>query len=352
MSKSNVLLISSSRFGDHETPTGHPEQPARAMVMTRVADRWRSGGGRVVEPTPVDTVTLARVHEAAYLEEIASVSGRRVQLDADTYASPDTEIVARLAAGAAVAGVGYALEQHSPAMAFVRPPGHHAERDRAMGFCLYNNVAVAAAHALSRGLERVVVIDYDVHHGNGIQSIFYDDPRVLYISTHQYPFYPGTGAASEIGNGAGAGFTFNIPLEAGAGDADLDLMFRRLVLPVTMAFQPQLVIVSAGFDAHVDDPLGGMHMTVDGYGTLTRLIYRLALEHCDGRVVIVTEGGYHLPALESCLEEILVVTGEQIHDLQEILPVSGPTDVAEAALGPILLAQTPYWPSISTSTQL
>ena len=352
MSKSNLLLISSSRFGGHETPTGHPEQPARATVMTRVADRWRSSGGHVVEPTPIETVDLVRVHEAGYLAEIASTSGRRVQLDADTYASPDTEIVARLAAGAAVAGVSYALDQHSPAMAFVRPPGHHAERDRAMGFCLYNNAAIAAAHALSRGLERVVVIDYDVHHGNGIQSIFYDDPRVLYISTHQYPFYPGTGAASEIGNGAGTGFTFNIPLEAGAGDADLDLMFRRLVLPVTMAFQPQLVIVSAGFDAHVDDPLGGMRMTVDGYGTLTRLIYRFALEHCGGRFVIITEGGYHLPALEACLEEMLVVGAEQDLDLQEIMPVPGATEVAKAALGPILLAQTPYWPSISASAAL
>ena len=349
MSKSNVLLISSSRFGDHETPTGHPEQSARATVMSHVAERWRSSGGRVVEPTPVDTAVLARVHEAAYLEEISSVNGQWVQLDGDTYSSPETEVVARLAAGAAVAGVGYALDQHNPAMAFVRPPGHHAERDRAMGFCVYNNVAVAAAHALSRGLDRVVVIDYDVHHGNGIQSIFYDDPRVLYISTHQYPFYPGTGAASEVGNGVGAGFTVNIPLEAGAGDADLDLMFRRLVLPVTMAFQPQLVIVSAGFDAHVDDPLGGMRMTVDGYGTLTRLIYRLALEYCDGRVVIVTEGGYHLPALEACLEEMLIVIASQARDLEEILPVPGSTDVAEAALGPILLAQTPYWPSISTS---
>lgn len=249
-------------------------------------------------------------------------------------------------------GVDYALEQDQPAVAFVRPPGHHAERNRAMGFCVYNNAAVAATHALSHGLERVVVIDYDVHHGNGTQSIFYDDPRVLYISTHQYPFYPGTGAVSEIGNGAGTGFTFNIPLEAGAGDADLDLMFRRLVLPVTQEFQPQLIILSAGFDAHVDDPLGGMQMTVDGFGTLTRLICRLALEHCDGRFFAITEGGYHLPALEACLEELLVVTVEQARDLEEVLPVSGSIDVAEAALGPILVAQTPYWPSISTSRQL
>ena len=349
MSKSDVLLISSSRFIDHETPTGHPEQPARAVVMTRVADRWRSNGGRVVEPTPVETAALARVHQEAYLAEIASTGGRRVQLDPDTYASPETEVVARLAAGAAVSGVSYALEKNSPALAFVRPPGHHAERDRAMGFCLYNNAAIAAAHALSRGLERVVIIDYDVHHGNGIQSMFYDDPRVLYISTHQYPFYPGTGAASELGRGSGAGFTVNIPLEAGAGDADLDFVFRRVALPIALAFQPQLVVVSAGFDAHVDDPLGGMRATSEGFGTLTRLIYRLALDHCDGRIVIVTEGGYHLSALEACLEEMLVVTAEQIRSLEEIPPVSGPTDVAEAALGPILLAQTPYWPSISTS---
>jgi len=349
MSKSDVLLISSSRFIDHETPTGHPEQPARAVVMTRVADRWRSNGGRVVEPTPVETAALARVHQEAYLAEIASTGGRRVQLDPDTYASPETEVVARLAAGAAVSGVSYALEKNSPALAFVRPPGHHAERDRAMGFCLYNNAAIAAAHALSRGLERVVIIDYDVHHGNGIQSMFYDDPRVLYISTHQYPFYPGTGAASELGRGGGAGFTVNIPLEAGAGDADLDFVFRRVALPIALAFQPQLVVVSAGFDAHVDDPLGGMRATSEGFGTLTRLIYRLALDHCDGRIVIVTEGGYHLSAVEACLEEMLVVTAEQIRSLEEIPPVSGPTDVAEAALGPILLAQTPYWPSISTS---
>ena len=234
-------------------------------------------------------------------------------------------------------------------MAFVRPPGHHAERDRAMGFCLYNNAAIAAGHALSCGLERVLIIDYDVHHGNGIQSIFYDDPRVLYISTHQYPFYPGTGAVNELGRASGTGFTVNIPLEAGAGDADLDFMFRRIALPIALDFQPQLVVVSAGFDAHVDDPLGGMRATAEGFGTLTRLIYRLALDHCDGRMVIVTEGGYHLPALEACLEATLVATAEQIRSLEEIPPVSGPTDVAEAALGPILLAQTPYWPSISTS---
>lgn len=345
MAQSDVLLISSSRFVDHETPAGHPEQPARAEVMDRVAERWGGSGGRVVDPTPVETAALARVHDAAYLREIASTAGRRVQLDPDTYASPESEVVARLAAGAAVAAVDHAIDHGAPGLAFVRPPGHHAERARAMGFCLYNNAAVATAHALSRGLERVVVIDYDVHHGNGIQWIFYEDPRVLYISTHQYPFYPGTGAASDVGRGDGAGATVNIPLEAGAGDADLDLVFRVVALPIARAFEPQLVVLSAGFDAHADDPLGGMRLSIDGYRTLTRRIRKLAIEQCNGRLAVVTEGGYHLPALDGCLDLALAVAAENEEDdaLRDVPPVSGSTDVADAALGSVRLAQTPYW---------
>ncbi len=151
------------------------------------------------------------------------------------------------------------------AFALVRPPGHHAERDRAMGFCLYNNVAVAAAHALARGLSRVAIVDIDVHHGNGTQWIFYDDPRVLYVSTHQFPFYPGTGAADEVGHGAGAGFTVNVPLEAGATDADYALVYEAIVGPVLAQFDPELVIVSAGFDAHEQDPLASMRVSTAGY---------------------------------------------------------------------------------------
>ncbi len=343
MAQSDVLLISSPRFVDHETPAGHPEQPARAEVMARVARRWEISGSRVVEPTPVETAALARVHDAAYLADIASTAGRRVQLDPDTYASPDSEAVARLAAGAAVAAVDHALDHDAPGLAFVRPPGHHAERARAMGFCLYNNAAVAAAHALARGLERVVVIDYDVHHGNGVQWIFYDDPRVLYVSTHQYPFYPGTGAASDVGRGAGVGATVNIPLEAGGGDADFDLVFRTVAVPIALAFEPQLVVLSAGFDAHADDPLGGMRLSVDGYRTLTRRIRRLAIDQCDGRLVVVTEGGYHLSALEACLDATLKVAAEDDEALGDVPPVNGSTDVAEAALGSVKRAQAPYW---------
>ena len=176
MAKADVLLISSPRFVDHRTPGGHPEQPARAEVMARVAERWTAGGGRTAAPEAVTDEALARVHDGRYLEDIAATAGRRVRLDPDTYTSPDSVAVARLAAGATVAAVDHALDHGAPGLAFVRPPGHHAERARAMGFCLYNNAAVAAAHALARGLERIAVVDYDVHHGNGIQWIFYGRP--------------------------------------------------------------------------------------------------------------------------------------------------------------------------------
>ena len=219
-----------------------------------------------------------------------------------------------------------------------------------MGFCFFNNIAIAANYAkLKYKIKKCAVIDFDVHHGNGTQKMFWNDPNMFYASTHQEGIFPGTGFKEETGINNNI---VNVPLPAGTDSSLFKKSYEEVIFPSLEQFSPDIIFISAGFDAHVDDPLGGMRLTVEGYGTLTRLIYRLALEHCDGRVVIVTEGGYHLPALESCLEEILVVTGEQIHDLQQILPVSGPTDVAEAALGPILLAQTPYWPSISTSAQL
>ena len=199
--------------------------------------------------------------------------------------------MALLAAGAAIGGVEAIVQSRATrVMALVRPPGHHAERDRAMGFCLYNNVAAAAAHALTLGMERVAVMDYDVHHGNGTQWIFYEDPRVLYVSTHQYPFYPGTGAAEDVGRGKGAGFTLNVPLEAGATDGDYDEVFKALVIPVIDQFRPELVLISAGFDAHEQDPLARMRLSTAGYAALTKSLCDAADRHCHGRIVAVTEG--------------------------------------------------------------
>ena len=190
-----------------------------------------------------------------------------------------------------------------------------------MGFCLFNSVAVAAAAARAAGLDRVAVIDYDVHHGNGTQWMFYDDPAVLYVSLHQYPFYPGTGAANDVGRADGLGFTLNVPLEAGAGDADYDRAMRELVTPLVAGFDPDLILLSAGFDAHARDPLGGMQVSTGGYGAMTDHVHRLAARCCGGRLAVVTEGGYDLTALEACLDSTLARLA------------AGPPAAADAAAG-------------------
>jgi acetoin utilization deacetylase AcuC-like enzyme len=299
-----LSLISSPRFADHLTPPGHPERPERADVMDVVAQRWREAGGTVVEPRAATDEDLRRVHAADYIESLKAVRGRAVMLDPDTFTSPESDAVARLAAGAVLSGVDQVLDAgpQSRALAMVRPPGHHAEADRAMGFCLYNNIAVGAAHARARGLARVAIVDFDVHHGNGTQWMFYEDPTVQFISSHQYPFYPGTGDASQIGRGPGRGFTLNLPLEAGATDADVLREYTERALPALRAFKPELLLVSAGFDA-----LAGLRMTTNGFRALTRDLVAAADELCQGRVVLVTEGGYDTSALAECLQAVIDV---------------------------------------------
>jgi acetoin utilization deacetylase AcuC-like enzyme len=249
-----MLLLTSPRFEEHTTPPGHPERPERARVFDTVAGAWRDAGGHTVPPRPATREELLRVHSAAHVDALGRLAGRAAAIDADTFTSPESFEIALLAAGAAVQAAEHALDTRDTAFALVRPPGHHAERDTAMGFCLFNNVAIAAAAAIARGLSRVAIVDIDVHHGNGTQWMFYDDPRVLYVSTHQFPFYPGTGAADEIGTGPGRHFTVNVPLEAGATDADYVHSYLG-VRTVLEQFVPQLLLISAGFDAHEDDPL-------------------------------------------------------------------------------------------------
>lgn len=295
-----MILISSPRFQEHTTPPGHPERPERAEVFDQVASAWRDKGGRVVEPRAATREELLRVHDAAHVDAMETTRGRAVMLDADTFTSPESYEIALLAAGAAVQAAEHALDTGEAAFALVRPPGHHAERDKPMGFCLFNNVAVAAAAAIARGLARVAVVDIDVHHGNGTQWMFYGDPKVLYVSTHQFPFYPGTGAADETGSGAGQGFTVNLPLAAGATDADYAAAYRKVAL-VLDGYLPELLLVSAGFDAHEDDPLASMRMTTAGYAAVVKSLADTAARlGCP--MALVTEGGYDLDALRACLE--------------------------------------------------
>jgi acetoin utilization deacetylase AcuC-like enzyme len=304
-----LTLISTSRFADHLPPPGHPERPERAEAMAAVVERFRAGGGRVMEPRAATDEDLLRIHAAAHVKTTTATRGKAVMLDADTFTSPDSEQVARLAAGAVLAGVDVVLDGPgaSRVLAAVRPPGHHAEADRAMGFCLYNNIAIGAAYARQRGCARVAIVDYDVHHGNGTQQAFYEDPTVLFISSHQYPYYPGSGAAHETGRGAGLGYTLNLPLNAGARDADVLGRYEREAVPALEAFRPDLLMVSAGFDAHERDPLGGCRMTTEGFRALSALLVSAADRLCQGRVVFVTEGGYDLTALSESLQAVIDV---------------------------------------------
>ena len=276
--------------------------------MDMVAERWRQQGGEVVAPPEATHEQLARVHSEEYLRRIRETAGQALALDPDTYTSPETSEVARLAAGAAVDAVERVLGGHQrSAFALVRPPGHHAEHARAMGFCFYNNIAVAAAHARAHGLRKVAIVDYDVHHGNGTQHAFETDPHVLYLSAHQYPFYPGTGAVHEIGAGDGRGFTVNCPLEAGAVSEDYRIVFQEVMLPVLRQFEPALILVSAGFDAHERDPIANMRLTPEVFAAMTMELRHVAAEHCEGRMVLVTEGGYDLRALGASIDSVVKV---------------------------------------------
>jgi acetoin utilization deacetylase AcuC-like enzyme len=340
-----MLVITSERFAEHTTPPGHPESPERAEVMDAVAAEWREHGGSTAEPRQATRDELARVHAPSYLDALERVRGRPARLDPDTYTSPESLEIAALAAGAAIQVTRHALNGSGAAFALVRPPGHHAEADRAMGFCLYNSAAVAAADARVHGASRVAVVDIDVHHGNGTQSMFYTDPAVLYVSTHQYPFYPGTGAAGEVGEGAGRGFTVNIPLEAGATGADYLLVYEQIVVPVVESFAPDVLLVSAGFDAHERDPLAGMRVSTEGYTAIVRTLRELADRACRGRIAMVTEGGYDLRALGACLSaSIGVLSG--MPDSTEAGPSSLPSADRErgrTAVAAVRAVQKSFW---------
>jgi acetoin utilization deacetylase AcuC-like enzyme len=306
-------LVFDERFLRHAAPYAHPENPRRLEAIQSRLEREGLFARCVPVPArPASREELRRVHTAAHLEAISLTAGGGFrQLDPDTYASPDSAEAALLAAGGLVdLAAAVAAGRLENGFALLRPPGHHAEADRAMGFCLFNNVAIAARHLQDRhGVGRVFILDWDVHHGNATQHMFEDDDTVFYFSTHQFPFYPGTGARGERGRGRGAGFTLNVPMRPGSGDGDYLQVFRDELVPALDGFRPEFILVSAGFDAHRDDPLAGMALTEAGYGALTDVVREAAERLCGGRIVSLLEGGYDLRALAASVEAHLRALG-------------------------------------------
>jgi len=283
-------------FVEHDAGEGHPERPERLDTVRRGLEEAGLLPDLLALPArPASREELLRVHTAAHVDRLAAAAGRHVRIDPDTAMSPRSHEAALAAAGAVVEAVHRVLDgELDRAFCAVRPPGHHATPERAMGFCLFNNVAVGAAAALARGLRRVAVLDFDVHHGNGTQDTFWREPRVLFVSSHQFPYYPGTGALDEVGEGEGRGFTVNLPMPGGCGDGEYVRAWREVVEPIGRAHDPELVLVSAGFDAHRDDPLGGMALSGAGFGALMDVCLAVAGGAAGGRLVAVLEGGYSM----------------------------------------------------------
>ena len=294
----------------HNMGPHHPESPERLAALRTLIQ------GEAVTPMNLlrldaqraDAEAITRIHTSPYFERIAATDGRTVSLDPDTTTCPASFDTALRAAGSTLAATEAVLRGDARnAFALVRPPGHHAEPFRAMGFCLFNSVAIAAAQARAvHGLERIAIVDFDVHHGNGTQRAFYEDPAVLYISTHQAPYYPGTGAGHEVGRAGAEGSTLNLPLRAGEGDATYGTIYESVLPRVLEQFEPELVLVSAGFDLMANDPLGGMEVSVEGVRRIAAGLVGAAERLCAGRTVFLLEGGYDLPSLtdgvRTCLE--------------------------------------------------
>jgi acetoin utilization deacetylase AcuC-like enzyme len=338
-----TVLVADRRYMRHFAGRAHPERPERVGAIIEMTEHLTRPDLKTYSPREASFDEITLCHRADYVAAVARTAGvERADFDPDTHTSPETWNTAVLAAGGVLTAAEAVLDGEARnAFAVVRPPGHHALPERAMGFCFFNNVAIAAAWLVHmRGLRRVLIVDWDVHHGNGTQKIFYQSPQVLYISTHQYPFYPGTGWLDEIGAGGGVGFTVNVPLPASFGDAEYLRVFDTLLMPIARQFKPEFILISAGFDSHFRDPLGGMRVTEKGFAAMARRMKRLAAESCDGKIVAALEGGYDLKALADSSREVVEEFGREPDESIAEIPQ------AERVLPIIQRAKyflTPYW---------
>jgi len=346
---SYLAIIKDDRYLEHHAGEGHPESPNRLRVLYDLINAEFSDLP-LIPPRLATESELALIHTPLYIQMVANTEGKVFsRLDPDTGLSARSYEIARLAAGGLLQAID-SLLTHDPksrtpetVFAFVRPPGHHAEPSRGMGFCIFNNVAIAAEYAREKfGLKRILIVDWDLHHGNGTQHAFYDTPAVLYFSSHQYPHYPGSGNFDEVGSGAGEGFTINAPLPAGFGDPEYVRIYSTVLLPVALEYKPELVLVSAGFDPFVQDPLGSMKLTGNGFGALTGIVQDIAKATCDSKILITLEGGYNPEGLRSGVKSVLrTLMGRPAKVMGK-----APANAADQVIERIVSMQKKYWKSL------